>query len=120
MTAADIIRKIDELSPNQYSAEQKLEWLGEVELYIKREIYDTHEGNPVPNGMEEITAGTNLTVPAPYSVLYQDYLQTQISYYNGESIRQQESADKFNEHYENFAAFWNRTHRPIHTGRFQY
>ncbi len=120
MTAADAIRKIDELAPNQYSAEQKLDWLTEIEGRIQIEIYDTHEGSPTSEIGETMTAETLLTVPAPYSVLYVDFLRTQIDYCNGENIRQQDSADKFNDSFESFAAYWNRTHKPIRTGRFRY
>ena len=49
MKAIDIIERVDNMEPNDYSPEQKLHWLSTLDGKLYREIIRTHEGaNPWP------------------------------------------------------------------------
>ena len=45
MTIESIIAKADDLSPNQYSLEQKIGWLSTLDGKIYDEVILTHEGS---------------------------------------------------------------------------
>jgi hypothetical protein len=118
MTVQEAINRADSLAPNQYTDEQKIAWLQELEDKIGREIFETHaDCPPLADALE---MESTLAVPEPDSVIYIDWLQAMTDFYNGEAARQQNSAAKFNEDYQSFAAAWNRQHMPVTTGRFRY
>ena len=43
MTIGDVINRVDELAPNQYSEEQKIRWLTGLDGKIFEEIIRTHQ-----------------------------------------------------------------------------
>lgn len=114
VTAEDIIGRVDEIEPNYYSEEQKLDWLWELETILWHEVYLTHEGAEDMTEPEEVTMESELQVPRPYARdIYENYLKAKISQANGESGRYNEYSVLFNGAYQTFANYWNRTHRPL-------
>ena len=115
MTIIEAINRIDSLKPNNYTQEDKLFWLSNLDGIIKTEIIDTHEGseNVTFNGYDVDTAlDTVLLVPVPYDDIYLKWLEAQIDYTNGETQRYENSMIAFNNAYETFQRFYNRTHMP--------
>ena len=115
MTIIEAINRIDSLKPNNYTQEDKLFWLSNLDGIIKTEIIDTHEGseNVTFNGYDVDTAlDTVLIVPVPYDDIYLKWLEAQIDYTNGETQRYENSMIAFNNAYETFQRFYNRTHMP--------
>ena len=49
MTIIEAINKLDALKFNTYSQNDKVAWLSQLDLAIKRTVLDNHEGNPAPN-----------------------------------------------------------------------
>jgi hypothetical protein len=116
MTIIEAISKIDSLKPNNYSQEDKIEWLSNLDGIIKTEIIDTHEGSDKVtfNGYEADTAlDTVLLAPAPYDDVYIKWLEAQIDYANGDTKRYENSMIMYNTNYSAFERYYNRTHMPI-------
>lgn len=122
MTISEAITECDELKPNQYSDTHKLRWLTDIEKTIMNEIILTHEreikegGEETGefNGYDEDTDyETELIAPDPYSQLYVFYLMAMIDFYNGETTKYQNSYVMFNAKYQEFANYWNRTHKTV-------
>lgn len=122
MKIIEAINRVDALKPNQYTSEQKLTWLSELDARIYNDILCTHEDNPletIPEEDEEETAifpytdeETALIAEFPYDCMYVSYLQAKIDEANEETQRYQVSAAMFNAQYDDFARFYNRTHMP--------
>lgn len=116
MTLIEAITKIDALKPNTYSQSEKVKWLSMIDGIIKNKIIDTHEGGDGISfsGYDENTnLVTELLVPAPYDDIYVRWLETRIDYTNGEYDRYNNGLEVFNEMYDEFNRYYNRTHMPL-------
>ena len=95
MTALDAIRWVDEKKHNVCCLEDKLRWLGQVEGLAR--------GLQARCGAEgeagELTLDTVLSVPAPFDVLYDRWLEAQIDFANQEYV-------KYNNAMAVFQTFW--------------
>lgn len=115
MTLIEAIDQANALKPNTYGHTDKVKWLSTLDGIVKREIIDTHEGaeEVTFNGYDEDTdLATELLVPAPYDSIYLRWLETMIDYANGELARYNNSAQAYNDAYNAFARYYNRTHMP--------
>lgn len=90
ITAGAVLDMVDALLPNQYDAAEKLRWLAQAEGIIRREVCRQTEALPV------LDEETELTVPAPYDELYRYYVEAQIHYCNGETVRCNNAAAAWN------------------------
>lgn len=116
MKLNEAIEKVNALKPNDYSQEEKIGWLSNLDLMIKREIIDTHEGanDVIFKGYDAKTSlETELLLPAPHDVMYLRWLEAQIDYHNGEIGRYSNSMAMFNSEYSAYAREYNRTHMPL-------
>ena len=86
LTAGQVLAQVDSLLPNAYTREEKLRWLLQAESTVLREIVGpvTREELPVPS---ELTESSVLTAGAPYDALYGLYVQAQIHYADGDTVR---------------------------------
>ena len=119
MTIIEAINKIDALKSNTYSQEDKIDWLSRLDLMVKQQIIDTHEGAAGVTfaGYNDNTdLHTVLLVPAPYDEVYLRWLEAQIHYHNDEIDKYNVAITMFNTAYEGFEKYYNRTHMPIATG----
>lgn len=83
MKICEAIRQTDELKPNQYSDEQKIMWLSELDGKIVKELIDAKSGekSTVFEGYNEDTdTNTELLVPEPYSNLYVLWLMSKLTF----------------------------------------
>lgn len=116
MTLMEAMHRADALKPNSYTTEEKIKWLSILDGLIKEKLIDTHEGGEgvVFNGYEADTPlTTELLVPAPYDDIYVHWLTMHIDLTNGEYARYNNSAMVYNEAYQDFANYYNRTHMPL-------
>lgn len=116
MTISEAIEKIDNLKPNTYSQQDKVEWLSILDLMVKVEIIDTHEGGDsieFSGYDDETDINTEMLVPEPYSTVYLSWLESKIDYTNGEYGKYNNSASVFNADYSRFENYYNRKHMPI-------
>lgn len=114
LTADDILERVDELEPNYYEEDVKLDWLLEIELIAWQEIFLTSGGHEDLQAPEEMDTGTQLLIRQPYGRnIYENWLKAKIAENNGESGRYNGAMIRFNSAYQLFANYWNRTHRPL-------
>ena len=77
MLLAELIATIDEIKPNQYTKEQKVRWLSEIEGIVVDDVLNNYEGNDIEftsyeyeNDMEK-----ELLVPERFSDIYINYIK---------------------------------------------
>lgn len=116
MKIIEAINRIDAVKPNNYTQNEKIEWLSRLDWAIKREIIDTHiDVEKVTfNGYGTDTPlDTEMIAPAPYDDVYLKWLEAQIDYANGELGKFNNSITMFNHAYAAFDAWYNRSHMPL-------
>ena len=122
MTIVEALHRIDELKPNSYSQAEKIKWLSSLDGVIKSEIIDTHEdgeGIAFSGYADDAELTTVLLVPAPYDDIYLKWLEAQIDYTNGEYGKYNNSLIAYNDAYDLYQRYYNRTHMPKGT-KFKY
>ncbi len=115
MTIMEVLYRIDAVKPNSYTQSEKIKWLSSLDGVIKNNIIDTHEGGEdvVFNGYNENTdISTTLLVPAPYDDIYLRWLEAQIDYANGEYGKYNNTLVAYNDAYDLYWRYYNRTHMP--------
>lgn len=132
MKCAEIIARVDSLSPNQYSVNDKLSWLSELDGKIFLEVILTHEDirEDIISRAEHDDVSGQLTWPsylssddavivdATYGMdMYCYYLQAMIALNNAESTKYNAATVAFNNAYQSWANWYNRTHRPVQLGK---
>lgn len=132
MDIRTIIDIVDRLKPNTYPDIAKIQWLSKLDGQIHREIFATHEGNPLitednPEGSFEgynadTDLETELLVPFPYDEdVYASYLQAKIDQENSEIAKYNQNIALYNTAISSFQNYWNREHMPIKAGhRFRF
>ena len=116
MTIIEAINAADKRKPNMLSEGEKVRLLSSLDGKIKLEIIDTHEGGEGVSFAaytEDTPRDTVLLVPFPWDDLYIKYLEAHIDYYLSDTDRYNNSVAVYNEAYEAFAAWYNRTHMPL-------
>lgn len=122
MTIIEAINNIDAIKPNSFEQAEKIKWLSILDGSIKREIIDTHEGadGVVFNGYDGNTSlDTELLVSAPYDEVYLRWLEARIDHANNEYAKYNNSSVMFNNSYNEFWRYYNRTHLPV-SGKRKY
>lgn len=122
MTIIEAINNIDAIKPNSFEQTEKIKWLSILDGSIKREIIDTHEGadGVVFNGYDGNTPlDTELLVSSPYDEVYLRWLEARIDHANNEYAKYNNSSVMFNNSYNEFWRYYNRTHLPV-SGKRKY
>lgn len=111
MKIREVIKIADDLKPNAFDEELKLQWLKEIETQIFKEIILTHE-NPIE--MTDFSDDqSELIAPRPYDNLYVSFLCAKIDLYNNEQDRYNNQAILFNGEYQAYANWYNRENMPL-------
>lgn len=117
MKLNDAIEMVDRFKPNQYEYETKVKWLSKLDGMIFREVILTHAGchERCFHGYDKDTnPETELIVPYPYDEdVYNYFLQSQIDKENGEIAKYNVSVALYNNAYQAYVNWINRTHRPL-------
>lgn len=96
-----LIARVDELTPNQYTKNQKLEWIDQLDQKIDVELRQTHcipHHKPLEN---------------PYNDdLYVYWLQAKIALQNAEIAKYNQQITMFNSKYNEFESMVNRKYFP--------
>lgn len=122
MTVQEVLTEVEELKPHQYDDSMLIRWLNDLETKIYREIlsnyvYETELEEYVPLTEEDMMR--ELCIKEIYTDVYKLYLFAMIDFYNNETARYQNSHVMFNVRYQDFANYWNRTHRHKGPDRFR-
>lgn len=121
MRIDEVIAKVDDLSPNQYTTEQKIGWLSTLDGKIFHDEILTHDHcEPVFFPTEGYsTDEEELIVPSPWAEdLYSYYLLSRIAEANAEIGKYNQFAALYNSAYADWSKQYNRTHRPRNNGRW--
>lgn len=117
MTIKECIDRVDSRKPNQYSLEDKVEWLSFLDRIIIVEVLKKHEGYDKAydlfEGYSANDVGKKLIVDAPYDSIYEAFIKMKIDEENGETARYNNSVRTFNSYMDQFKKYWNRTHMPL-------
>lgn len=111
MTIREAITQTDKLLVNAIDDETKLKWLKDIEEKIYKEVVLTHAFK-VPNTNFDNDDNT-LIAPSPYDNLYISYLMAKIFEYTFETVRYNNAMVIFNQEYQEFCNFYNRTKMPL-------
>lgn len=108
MTISEMIQKFDTLYPNEFSNQEKFNWLNECDLLCYREIMQNYEEIPSFDGHSSATE--ELLISAPYDRLYESYLAQKVYIVREEIDRYNNFAEKFAGEWQDWANHFNRTH----------
>ncbi len=120
MKIIEAIRRLDALKFNTYNQEDKVDWLSRLDSMVKKQIIDTHEGTEETTftGYDDSTSlETVLLVPSPHDEMYLRWMEAQIDYNNGEYDKYNNAIILFKAAFEDYAAYYNQTHKPVSRGR---
>lgn len=120
MTIGEAIEKANHLEPNAYPDYVKVGWLSSLDGQIFEEVLKTHENCPIESFVpyDQENTVTELLVPWPYAEeIYVNYLEMQIAKENGEAGRYNRAAAHYNNAFEIYKSWYNRTHMPLTGGR---
>lgn len=121
MTIKECIDLVDNVKPNQYGIEDKVEWLSYLDGTIINDVLKTHEGYDGRYddfmGYSSDRLSEPLVVQSPYDRLYTAYLKMKIDEENGETARYNNSASLYNSYLLDFKKYYNKTHMPLHNLR---
>lgn len=119
MTIKECIDNVDNIKPNQYGTEIKVQWLSFIDEIIINDVLKSHEGYDGRYddfmGYSADKLSTPLIVPSPYDRLYPAYLKMRIDGENGETARYNNSAALFNTYMMEYRKYYNKTHLPLST-----
>jgi hypothetical protein len=117
MTIKECIDIVDNVKPNQYSIEDKVEWLSYIDHSIINEVLLTHEGYDGRyddfTGYSADRTDVVLVVPSPYDRLYTAFLKMKIDEENGETARYNNSVTMFNAYLMEYKKWYNSKHMPL-------
>lgn len=117
----DMIERLDLLEPNDYSPEQKLRWLSELDGKLYLEVVKTHAGAFAPYPPCYESGEEELLVSEPYGEsLYYHYLQAMVAAENGENQRYNRRMTLFNSALADWTNWVNRSRRPCARGAFRF
>lgn len=118
MTIKELLEKVDRLKPSAFDSADKIAFLNEVEGVIYNNVIAISAGNTTiftaykfPEDEEK-----TLLVPAPYDGLYYYYLCAKIDAENQEIESYSNNMALYNSLYEDFAAYYIRSHIPASSG----
>lgn len=121
MTVREAIDKVDGLKANQYTDEEKLTWLSQVDASIYNDIILSHEGFEEVHFAPYTKDDFNKVLIAefPYDELYVSFLKMKIDDENMETQKYNNSAAIFNAYLQDYAKWYQKNHLPINKNTFR-
>lgn len=112
-TPSKIIEHVDNVKPNVYRAEEKFQWLCDLDGQIKRLVMQDKEGvhYSYPEDMD-----TQLLVPHPWEGIYALYLEAQIDLHNKDYEDYNNTILVYTAKLDEFKRAYIREHRPKSAG----
>lgn len=118
MTVKSAIDTADEIRPNSFSQELKINWIAAFERRIYNEIFAVHKNADAEfTDTDNLTEGTVLFAPAPYDEAYVLHLCAMMDFYNAEYSRYNNDKMLLDALYSDFCKWYNRNYESISTDR---
>lgn len=120
MNITEIIAAVDKLRPNGYDQEEKTRWLSEVEGMVVDNILNMAEGNNIEfEGYNyESDAEKETLLPERFTDIYIHYLKAKIEMNDDELDQYNKEVMVYQAAYDQFAAWYRRTHMPKQRAKF--
>ena len=109
MTVIQAIERFDNLYPNEFSLQEKVDWLNECDGLAYKEIMSNYEGVPEFNG--HTNTNEELLISSPYDRLYESFMAWKMYLAREEIDRYNNFAGKYATEWQEWANYFNRTHR---------
>lgn len=115
-TPNKVIEHVDNVKINAYRAEEKFQWLCDLDGMIKRVVHQEEESvrYSYPEDMD-----TQLLVPHPFEGIYALYLEAQIDLHNKEYEEYNNTILVFNTKLDEYKKAYIREHMPKSAGRIR-
>jgi hypothetical protein len=123
MTVYEAVSKAKEMRPSEVTDEQMANWLSALDGQIWEEVVsqydDRTEAEPreYTDGDVDDTVRTEMLVQHPYDDMYVAYLIMRIDLYNADYERYNNEAVLFNEIWQRYVNWYNRSH--VHKSRVE-
>ena len=118
MTVNEAIAQVRAINRGEYTDEQLIQWLSDLDARIHTEVLMTH----IPQPREEFTPISDgereLTVPDVYGVVYRHWLVAIIYLIYNDNLHYNNSTVMFNASYQAYTNWYNRTHAPVKPRRY--
>ena len=121
MKLNDAITQANALRPSEVTRATMISWLATLDGQIWQNIisqYEDHEPDEMPAydpSGTHTNPDTVLLIPAPYDLLYLDYLVMRVDLINADYERYNNDAIQYNEQYQAYVNWYNREH--VHSRR---
>lgn len=115
MTILEVIGRVDDLKPNTYTPEHKVDWLCKLDRMIIKNIIETHEGGEgviFHDYNYDTDTDTELLAPPPYDEMYIRWLEAQIDLANSEYDKYNASIMLFNTEWQAYENHYHQLHVP--------
>ncbi|MBQ9531145.1 MAG: hypothetical protein IJR70_03625 [Eubacterium sp.] len=114
VTLDEVISYFDEQCPNQYSRENKIAWISELDEIIFENIIKNRENPEISTftPYDSETEGTQeLLVPFMFREIYRYFIEKSVAYTNRETIAYNNALQMFEAYYDNYFSWYNRNHK---------
>lgn len=114
MTLAHLIAEIEEVKPNQYRKEILTRWVSEVENIAVEQVLNRVKDIDIDFEAYDydLDQETELKIPDRFADVYINYVGAKIDDANREYDGYNNSVIKYESSFQEFAAYWKRTHTP--------
>lgn len=112
-TFKEIISRVNEMKPNVFSQQTKLNWLTSLNGKLAADIFlmDIKEIRALPQGDEALDSQP--LVGFPHEEIYEEYLIAKIDAANGEAREYQNRMQVYDSYYSNFVTWFKATYDPV-------
>ena len=113
MTPNKAIERVNSVSVDAYSDENKLQWINELEGMICRLVHQKDEFEPykLPEDMDK-----ELLVSAPFDGIYELYIMSKIDFHNQDWKKYNNSAVAFHSLFDDYKRTYIRENMPKSSG----
>lgn len=106
------LEQIKNMKPSQYTDEQLVSWLSELDGQVWQELLKKYGVPEPPLPYRDRALSLEMAVPFPYDGLYLTYLGAKIDYMNSEFERYNNEMMLFNAQLQTFYDAFTRNHMP--------
>lgn len=116
MTPNKAIERVNSVSVDVYSDENKLQWISELDGMVRRTVFQETEYEPYkyPEDMDK-----ELLVPAPFDGVYETYIMTKVAFHNQEWKKYNNMAVTFHSTLDDYRKAYIRENRPKSSGNIK-
>ena len=122
MTLGQLIAEIETIKPHEFPKETITRWITEVESTAVEQVFNHVEGTDIQFERYdyELDHEKEMQIPDRFADVYLNYAAAKIDYANREYGGYNNAVAMYQAAFEEFAAYWTRTHRQKPMGKMRY